>query len=152
MTTNKVGTVALVIGDNEGEPVLVTAIADDQEIEILEAALNQGEENPLRIIHAFRLQQTREDEEFGDYVEEMLTKPGLKDDLRRHGLQWFQSRGKIEMYKKMEEDATKVIAEYAYEVYQADHSKTDFILAGPQAEVRIRIFHLPKSGVKQTAA
>jgi len=151
-THGKIGTVALVIGyvdkDNAKakakEPVLVTALSDDQEILIFEQAINQGEENPLKLIQAFRLQQNREEEEFGDHVEDMLTRPGLKEDLRRHGIQWFQSKAKIDIYKHMETEATKVIADYAFEIFQADQKKKDFMLAGPNAEVRVRVFALEK--------
>lgn len=137
------GTVALIIrnsGPGDESPELLEALSDDQEIDLLEEALQRGEKAPLEVIHERRVRIAEEDERFGDYVEELLSRPFIRPEIQRHGLQWLRSKLKIEQFQQSEDEATQVIAEYAYEVYKEDPSRTEFVLAGPKAQVRIRIF------------
>jgi hypothetical protein len=145
----KVGTVALLVAvnpDSASGRELIAAISDAAEILVLESALRSGDQNPLEVIQAYRDQQSREEEEFGDYVEDLLVRTGgLRPDIREHAVQWFQSKAKIERYRKIEADATSVIAKYAYEVFNADPTRREFMLAGPSAEVKIRVFEFKKA-------
>jgi hypothetical protein len=43
-----------------------------------------------------------------------------------------------------------VIAQYAFQVFSGDPKKTDFLLAGPRARVRVRVIDL--SGYPQETA
>lgn len=142
ITHQQTGTVALVVRRQESSPILLEAISDDREIHCLEEALKNGDTDPLSVIRRQREESVKEDEEFGDYVERLICQPFLKPDLVQQGLQWFKSKQKIEEFQKNEREATQVIAGYAFNVYQQDRDKTDFLLAGPKARVRIRVFEL----------
>jgi len=136
----KTGTIALIIAMEDGKKQLVESISDDHEVMLLEDAYKNGDEDPLEIVYKFREKITQEDEEFGDYVEELLSQPFLRKDIRDHGLEWFRSKLRIEEYRRNETEATAVISEYAYKMYCEDLNKTDFILCGPSAKVRICVF------------
>ncbi len=138
----KVGTVALVVNKDGNQIELIDAFSDDQEIELLEKAFSDGEEDPIEMVYQLREKALKEDEEFGDYVEELLSYPFLSPQIQDHGLNWLRSKMKIEEYRKSEEEATQVIAEHALKIYQGDQSKTDFTLAGPTAQVKIRVFEV----------
>lgn len=147
----KSNTIALVVS-RKGEasegakpeegPVLVEALSDDDEIKALEEALKQGHPDPLQLIHDRRVKVEKEEEEFGDYVEDLLTQPFVHPEIRAHGLRWMRSKIRIEDYQKIEQEAASTIAGYAFKLYSSNPSKTDFFLAGPRAQVRIRVFEL----------
>jgi hypothetical protein len=144
----KVATVAIVVRypqETVTSPLsLVEVLSDEQEINILEASCNAGEEDPLKPVHDFRRRQDEEEGEFGDYVEELLSQPFVGSEIQEHGVQWLKSKIRIEKYQKTETDAAKIIAEYAMKVVTEDPEKTDFFLAGPNTMVRIRVFPLNK--------
>jgi hypothetical protein len=148
----KIGTVALIIDLRDDEtPVILETLSDDAEIATLEAALGAGEQDPLTIVHQMRARQQREDDEFGNYVEELLSQPFVRPEIQEHGIQWLKSKIRIEDFQKKEADATKVIAEYALKVYRDNPAAKDFFLAGPAAKVRIRVFPL-KNAVTRTGS
>ncbi len=141
----RIGTVALIVRFDGGEsPSLIDSISDDREIAALQAALDQGENDPLETVYQMRARQAKEDEEFGDYVEELLSQPFVRPEIQDHGLQWLKSKIRIEEYQRTESDATRVIADYAFKLYMEDRRRTDFVLAGPVAKVRIRIYEVVK--------
>jgi hypothetical protein len=152
MISSKIGTVALIVRYDGNIPSLVETFSDDREIELFEAALSTGESNPLDSVYEMRARQAKEDEEFGDYVEELLCQPFVKPEIMEHGVQWLKSKMKIEQYQKCELEATKVIAGYAFKLYQEDPQKVDFLLAGPAAKVRVRVFKLPEAREMAKAA
>lgn len=139
-TTTKMGTVALIVQRDGQDLLLVENIADDREIEIFESALQKGENTPLESIYQSRLRQEKEDEDFGNYVEDLLSQPFVRPEIQEHGVQWLKSKIRIEQFQKSEREAAKIIADYAFKLYQENPSRTDFFLAGPAAKVRIRIF------------
>ena len=148
----RIGTVALVVRF-EGEQVnLIETLADNQEIELFEAALKEGSKDPMKYIEQHRQRQDAEDETFGDYVEQLLTQPFIKAELREHGINWFYSRMRVERYRRHEQDAAKVIAEYALKVYRDAPDREEFILAGPRAKVQIRIFSVNRLDQENEAA
>lgn len=162
MKENKTGTVALVIFQEPQKesttqvqtPTLVEKLHDDREIAEFEAALEAGEANPLEYVYGMRERITKEEEEFGDYVENLLSQPFVRPDILDHGVEWFKSKLKIEKFKQAEKDATEIIANYAFKLYQENKGRTDFFLAGPTAKVRVRIFevsHPPSLTMKKTA-
>lgn len=134
------GTVALLVARNQKEPYLVEALSDDDEIALLEQAVKDGEQKLLEIVGHYRMKVNREEEEFGDYVEELLSHPFLKPDVQQHGIQWLKSKNRIEEFREREADATRVIAEYAFRMFSENPERTDFLLAGMSAQVRIRVF------------
>lgn len=136
-------TIALAVHlPREGGPRLIDVFSDNREILLLESAVLVGEVDPLQIVYEHRDKQAREDEEFSNYVENLLSKPFLKSEIQEHGVQWLKSKIRIEKYQRDEREAARIIADYAFEVFRAEMEKTDFLLAGPRAEVRIRIFIL----------
>lgn len=145
------GVVALVVLDQEGIPQLVEALSDELEIEILELALQEGESDPLSLIYRRRERQTREDESFGNYVEELLSQPVVKPEVQDHAVQWLKSKMKIEGYQRTESEATRVIADYAYRLFMDNRARKDFVLAGPKAQVRVRIFELRQAAGTRVA-
>ncbi len=145
-------TIALVVSSTDKEtPVLFEALTSADEILELELALMSADPNPLKRVHDFRQKQLMEDEEFADFVEGLLSQPFVKPDVQDHAVQWFKSRAKIEAYQKAEDGASKVIAMYAFEIYQSDPGRTDFFLAGPKAKVRIRVIELKDPPQEQAA-
>jgi hypothetical protein len=135
---------------NGGEPVLAETLTSPEEILELEMAMINRDPEPLKRVVAFRDRQKAEDEEFADYVEGLLSQPFLKPEVQEHAVQWFKSRSKIETYQKAEDEASRVIAQYAFQVFSEDPAKTDFLLAGPKARVRIRVIDL--SGYRPSLA
>jgi hypothetical protein len=150
MHPSRTGTVALVVGRRiafdgkqiDDSPILIEKFSDNHEIEIFESAVESGEVSPLGMIYQLRDRKKVEEEEFGNYVEELLSQPFLKSEVQKHGLEWLQSKHKIEQFQKTEREATEIIAQYAYRVYLEDPKRVDFILSGPSAKVRIRVFEL----------
>lgn len=138
----EIGTVALLISFRAGQPVLLDALSDDDEVKMLERAIERGSEDPIGQVYEHRTKAAEEDEAFGDYVEDLLSRPFLKPEIQKHGVQWLRSKLKIEHYQQSEAEATRVIAAYAFQVFMEDPAKTDFVLAGPRAKVRIRVFTL----------
>ncbi len=125
---------------------LVEVISNDQEIDILEAAIDAGEPEPLELVKDHRLLQNREEEEFGNYIEQLLSQRFLNPEIQEHGVRWFKSKIKIEKYQKTEVQAANVIADYAYKVFLTDPAKTDFFFASPSSKVRVRIFVMQPEG------
>lgn len=141
----KMGTVALVIGAAESEaiePVLIESLSDELEIATLEAAVSAGEKNPMSLVHELREQRSLEDESFGNYVEELLSRPFIPPEVREHGVEWFKSKNRIESFHKAESEARAVIAEFAFKLFKTDPTRRDFILSSHQSEVRVRVFVL----------
>lgn len=136
----KIGTVALVVRYDHQLPTLIDSFCDDREIAMLEAALEHGLDNPLSTVYQYRERQAKEDEDFGNYVEELLSQPFIRPEIQEHGLQWLKSKLRIEQYQKSEKEATQVITEYAFKLFRENPQQDDFILASPAAKVRIRIF------------
>jgi len=137
-------TIALVVRFEGGKPSLVETLSDEREILFLENACEEGEEAPLNELHRRRALQSREDDEFGDYVETLLTQPFLRSDIRDHGVQWLRSKLRIEEYQQTEREAATTIASYAFQVYEQDPDMTDFSLSGTASLVRVRVFVLNK--------
>jgi hypothetical protein len=148
----RAATVALVVQLREGSCELVATLSDDREIEVLEASLASGDDDPLGRVQAERQRQEREDGEFGDYVEDLLSHPFQKKEVREHGLQWLKSKLRIEAYQRKENEAASIIAQYALEVFMQQPDKMDFFLAGPNAQVRVQIFILPEGEAMARAA
>lgn len=135
-------TIAIIVIRKDGVPILTETLTSSEEILELELAMMNREPNPLRRVQEYRSKQTGEDEEFADFVEGLLSQPFVKPDVQAHAVQWFKSRVKIESFQKAEDDASRVIASYAFQVYSNDPTKTDFMLAGPRAKVRIKVVDL----------
>jgi len=134
------GTLALVVQYQAGDPEWVQTFTDEREINVLESALTQRKKNPIETVIQFREQQAQEDEDFGNYIEDLLSQPFVRPEIQTHGIQWLKSKMRIENHKRTEANAARVIAEFAYKMFQQDSNKTDFLLAGPIAQVRIRVF------------
>jgi hypothetical protein len=141
-TTVDQPTIALVVTRHQGEMVLADTLTSGEEILELELAMMNHEVDPLKRVRDYRSKQASEEEEFADFVEGLLSQPFVKPEVQEHAVQWFKSRAKIESFQKAEDDASKVIANYAFQIYCSDPSKTDFLLAGPKAKVRVRIIDL----------
>ena len=134
--------IAIVVTRESGSLVLEETLTCSDEILELELAMLNREPEPLKTVRNYRSKQMGEDEEFADFVESLLSQPCVKPEVQVHAVQWFKSRTKIESFQKAEDDASRVIANYAFQVYSKDASKTDFLLAGPKAKVRIKVIDL----------
>ena len=148
----KSATLALVVRIENGQPSFVEALSDDREIQILEAVMSTGDPDPLGKVYAQRDSQRKEDEEFGDYVEELLSQPFVRPEIREHGVQWLRSKMRIEQYQRSEAEAARVIADYAYKMFREDQARKDFYLAGPTNRVRVRILLLSQKNSFSRAA
>lgn len=140
-------TVALIIRhEQDGAEVrLMETLSDEREIALLETLEKAGD--VLSHIRDFRERQRREDEDFGDYVEDLVSKPFVSSEVQQQGLLWLKSKLKIETYEQSERSAVEVIARYAFRVYLEDPTRDDFLLAGPKSQVRVRIFALPNDAI-----
>jgi hypothetical protein len=148
----KVAIVALAVRVENGKPVWVDTLSDGQEVQLFEASVLQGQDDPLKTIYDQRIERTVQDEKFSDYVEDLLSSPFVKFEIQEHGVQWMKSKLRIEKYQCEETEAAKIIAEYAFRLYCKDPTRVDFLLAGPTAQVRVRIFVLGDSSANQCAA
>jgi hypothetical protein len=148
----KNATVALVIRFDGEKPTLAEIISDDSEIEVLETAFADRGKDPLEEVHLLREKAAREDDAFGDYVEQLLTQPFVKPEIQQHGVEWLKSRIRIEQYQKTEESAAKVIGGYAYKLFSENQQLTDFFLSGPNTRVRVRIFVIGQQETSSRAA
>ena len=144
-------TIALIVTLYQGSPVLADTLTSSEEILELELAVKNRDPEPLKRVQDFRSKQFSEDEEFADFVEGLLSQPFVKPDVQEHAVQWFKSRSKIEAYQKAEDEASRVIAQYAFQIYMNDTEKTDFLLTGPRAKVRIRVIELKHTQYKNAA-
>ena len=141
----KTSTVALILtleGENSSH---VETLSDDAEIQFLETVIREGEPAVLERLYEQRKQLVKQENEFGDYLEDLLSQPFLNPEIQQHAVRWLKSKIRIEEFQKTEKEAAKIIAEYAYKIFRSDPSKTDFLLASPNSEVRIRIFLIPAS-------
>jgi hypothetical protein len=152
----KAATIALIVrsqgGPGRKEPELVEVLSDDREISILETAAEDEHADPLAKIYEHRSIQAREDDEFADYVEDLLSQPFVKPEIQEHGVQWLKSKIRIEEFQKNEREAAKIIAEYALKVFRGNPDRRDFLLAGPKAHVRVRIFVMDSAQALDSAA
>src|SRR4051812_7984873 len=131
----KTSTIALVVTYEAEMPVLMDTLSDEREIHFMEEALRMGESRPLEQIYEHRAIEARQDDDLGNYIEELLSQTYLKPEIQKHGLQWLKSKIKIEQYQKAEKEAAQVIAEYAIKILREDPTKTDFFLTGPHSQV-----------------
>jgi len=138
----KTAMLALVVKFEKEAPSLVEILSDDREIRLFEGHIAQGDGDPLQKVYEVRELQNKEDSEFADYVEDLLSQPFVRTEIREHGVQWLKSKIRIEQYQRNEAEAAKIIAEYALKLFQSDKERTDFFLAGPSSKVRVRIFVL----------
>jgi hypothetical protein len=153
MKQPKIGTVALVVYADGKQIHLADTFSDDREIALFEDALKDGESDPIETVYELRARQQREDDEFANYVEELLSQPFVRTEIQEHGIAWLKSKIRIDEYQRSETQAAEVIAKYAFTRYVNDPQLTDFLLAGPAARVRIRIFKLARSSkIMQPAA
>lgn len=144
-------TIALVVSLREGQPVLEETLTSVEEMLELELALLSEDPDPVERVRYLRSKHRTEEEEFADFVENLLSQPFVKPDVQEHAVQWFKSRAKIESYQRAEDEAARVIAEYAFQVYSGDPEKTDFLLSGPKAKVRVRVIQVPARETKLAA-
>jgi hypothetical protein len=161
-TASKMGTVAVVLAtDPETEQQReardlvkwVETFSDEREIHTLERAIEEGNPFPLQSVYEFRARAAREDEEFGDYVEDLLTQKSVRPEVQSHGVAWLRSKLKIDEFRRQEREAAEVIANFALNKYKEDPQLHDFVLAGPGVQVRIRIFKVRLSpGASSIAA
>lgn len=149
LSMKAISTLALVICFKDQSPSHLATISDEREISILDHAIQTKERNPLDKVIEHRELVAREEEEFGDFVEQLLSQPFQRTEIREHGLAWFQSRIRLEQFQKEETDAARVVAEYAYAVFQEDPRRRDFILDGAAAKIRIRIFEVQQQSNSQ---
>src|SRR5689334_20230271 len=120
----RAGTVALVVREKNGDHLLEGSLSDEQEIALVQRAIEEGAADPLTTVSEFRARQEQEDEEFANYVEELLSQPFVRPEIQEHGVQWLRSKIRIEEFQKTEEEATRVIAEYAYQIFQKNPKRT----------------------------
>ena len=136
----KMGTVAIILTQDEDVDHWIDTFSDEREISVLEGAIEKGESFPLEKVYALREVQEEEDSEFGDFVENLLSNQCTRSEVQAHGVAWLKSKIRIEKFKKQEQDAAEVIAQYALKKYQQQPDLKDFILSGQGVEVRVKIF------------
>lgn len=144
----KAANVLLVI-ENDGQlpelstlPKLVEVLSDETEVSLFEMASALKEPHPLDRVYQHRMQLLQEEHAFADYVEEVLSQPFQRQEIKDHGAQWLKSRLRIQEFQRNESEAAKIIANFAFQIYCRDPDKTDFYLKGGVAQVRIRVFVL----------
>lgn len=137
---SKMGTIAIVLTQDDNTDHWIDTFSDEKEIRLLETAIQGGESFPLETIYRLREEQDSEEGEFGDYVENLLSNQCARSEVQAHGVAWLKSKIRIEKFKRQEQDAAEVIAQYALAKYRQQPDLTDFVLAGHGVEVRVKIF------------
>ncbi|MEO5971409.1 MAG: hypothetical protein ABIQ95_15905 [Bdellovibrionia bacterium] len=140
----KTSNIALIVSLQQDPPVLIDTLTSDVEINFLEASLQKGEPDPLAEIYRYRSHVEKQESEFGDYVEELLSKPFLEVLMQRQAVQWLRSKIKMEQFQKQEQFAAKLISDYAYKLFTTEPARNDFFIESTHFRVRVRIFTLPK--------
>ena len=134
----KIHTIALVILPHS--PTRFDILQDESEIESFENALRLGEVYPIHeIIHRRELISQKENLQ-ADYIEELLCLPSTSPCIKNQGILWLNSKIKLDSHRRAETEAAQIIANYAFQIYENDPSRTDLLLSGPKSQVRVRIF------------
>lgn len=138
----KTGTVALIVHTQgpESKPTVLETLSDDQEIQWIEQKITEPHLAVVDELKKLRETKSLEEEQFGDYVEGLLSQPFVAPAIREQGMQWLHSKIKIEKFRKSEREAAQVIAEFAIKFFAENPQCEDFYLMGPSAKVRVRIF------------
>ncbi len=136
----KTSQVALLVSSHAGAPVLVEFVSEDSEINWVEVAVHGGEKNLIACLFEYRAQLENEENQFADYVEELLSHPFLRKKIQRQGVQWFKSRIKIHQYQQAERKAMQFIVDYAYKIFLTQPHQRDFVLTTSTHQVRVRVF------------
>jgi|GEM_PF-857436 len=123
-------------------PKLIEVISDETEVSLFEMASALHEPYPLDRVYQHRMRLSKEEHAFADYVEDLLSQPFQRQEIKDHGAQWLKSRLRIQEFQRNEGEAAKIIANFAFQIFCQDPDKTDFYLKGGAAEVRVRIFVL----------
>jgi hypothetical protein len=141
----RAATVALIVKKRADTTDLIEVLSDEREIDVYESEQLRNNPDPLARVHEYRAKQIEEDDAFADYVEELLSQPFQKEEIKEHGIQWLRSKQRIEDFQKNENEAAVVIAKFALDLFTKDPEKNDFYLSGPTAQVRVRIFVTPQN-------
>src|SRR4051812_4735027 len=99
----KAATLALIIKYQGELPSLIDVLSDEREIEIFESNAREtrtDDEVALSAVYEHRMTQSQEDNEFGDYIEELLSQPFVRPEVQEHAVAWFKSKIRIEQYQK----------------------------------------------------
>ncbi len=142
MSNTQDPSLALIVFEKDEKIHLLEALSQEEEISVLKEAISHGVEAPLTCVYEYRVRTEREDEEFGDFVEGLISQPFVHPEVQKHAVQWLKSKIKIEGFKREEISASTTISKYALQVFEKDRTKTDFFLSGPAARVRVQIFVL----------
>ena len=138
----KTKTIALLLILEDPKPILVDILQEEEEILFMERTFSEqiSLEDSLQIIQHNRLRNAQKDEEFDDQVENLVCYPFQRPEVIQQGVHWFNSKFKEQENKIRLRFAAEVIAQHALEVFMKEPKQTDFILEGPIAQVRVRIF------------
>ncbi|MCM0607343.1 MAG: hypothetical protein KA715_14735 [Xanthomonadaceae bacterium] len=149
----KTGTIALLVQScgPEAKPTVIETLSDDQEIQWVEQKMSCRELALIDELKKLRETRTTEEEQFGDYVEKLLSQPFVDPAISEQGMLWMHSKIKIEKFRKSETEAAKVIAEFAIRFFTENPECEDFYLMGPSAKVRVRIFKLDEQKQQRAA-
>jgi hypothetical protein len=148
----KAATLAIAVRLDEGKPILLDTFSDGHEIHLLETSLSKGVDDPLKPIYDRRVEQTLEDEKFSDYVEDLLSHPFVKPEIQEHGVQWLRSKIRIDQYQGEESQAAKVIAQFAFQMFCEDPTRTELMLEGPASQVKVKIVVVAAPSANHNAA
>jgi hypothetical protein len=135
-------TLALVVRKREKKIEWLDTLSQESEILFFEALLGAGVQDPLLDLAVKREQERQSEDDFANYVEDLVVKPGLKPEVREQAVQWFYSRIRIEKYEAQEKQAAAVVARVALQLYQEHPAQVDFTLSSERSEIRVKIFDL----------
>ena len=138
----RTGKIALILYKESNDYELLESLGSEDEISVFEEALKSGVENPLSEVYRFRDTVEIEDEKNSDFIEELISQPFEKLKVKEKGNRSFQCKIRLNNYKRSEIEANNIIAEFAYRLFKKDPSKKDFVLVGPSAEVKVKVFML----------
>src|SRR5687767_1288805 len=98
----RTSTVALVVTFESGAPLWMDTISDEREIQYIEEALRAGDPQPLERVYESRASESKQDDDFGNYIEDLFSKPYVNTDSQKQGLKWLHSKIRIEKYQRIE--------------------------------------------------
>jgi hypothetical protein len=125
-------------------PILETLV-DPSEIQLLESSFRAQAQDPLQEVYRYRAYLEQQDEAFGEEVEALLSRPFIQPQVRAQGLRWLRAKMKIDQFQKKEQEAARVIAEYAYRIFEKNPQQVQFQIQSKHLSVDVKIFELGRS-------
>ena len=109
-------------------------------MQVVEKGKDEDHSNLIKTLEDYRDKKEKENQQFEDYVEQLLSHPFLKPEIEKHALSWMHSKIRVEAYEQEERKAARVIGNYAFQLFQKSPQQSEFLLNGKDSEVRVFVY------------